>query len=299
MPLKKSIRKKVYLNGSLVFEDRASVPVFDRGLLYGDGLFETMKAAHGVVAFKDAHIKRLKKGARLLGIPAKAINLKGFFDDVKNNALERLLEANRLHNGTAYLRITVTRGQDPGNYGRTTCSAPTVLVTTRPLDAKQITAQQRRGIKAVFIKGYCPSIPWIKTLNYLPNVLGKAEAARKGASEGIFVDHDGCVTEGTSTNVFIVTDGIIKTPPVYEGTPGRGVLPGIIRQAVILAARKLGLTVKESAILPTDLLSADEVFLTNSAVDIVPLVRVGAKIIGNNKPGKVTRALQKACGLDI
>ena len=110
MSIKKPGRKKVYLNGSLVFEDKACTSVFDAGLLYGDGLFETMKAMNGVIAFKDAHIRRLQRGARLLEIPSKP--LAGFFKEIKAGILERLIEANGLGSGPTYMRITVTRGYD-------------------------------------------------------------------------------------------------------------------------------------------------------------------------------------------
>ncbi|MBI5599185.1 MAG: aminotransferase class IV [Deltaproteobacteria bacterium] len=288
---------KVYLNGSIVPGGKASVTVFDRGLLYGDGLFETMKAADGTIAFKDAHLRRLKKGAALLGIPAKGI--RGFFADVRSGLLERLLHTNRLDRGAAYMRITVTRGVSEEGYGSTKCLAPTVLVTARAMDAKAAARMQKKGVNAVFIKGYCPSIPWIKTLNYLPSVLGRAEAARKGASEGIFTGLDGSITEGTSTNVFIVKSGVLKTPAVYDGGPGKGVLPGIVREETIKAAKRLGISVREARLKQRDLMEADEAFLTNSGIEIVPLVRVGARIIGNARPGNVTRMLQRAFGLDF
>jgi len=151
----------------------------------------------------------------------------------------------------------------------------------------------------VLIKGYCPSIPWIKTLNYLPSILGKAEAARKGATEGIFIDCDGCATEATAANLFIVTRAGIKTAPVYEGTPGRGVLPGIMRHAVINEARRLGIPVREGRIRQTELVGAIEAFLTNSCIEVCPLVAVDGRTIGSGRPGAVTRTIQTAFALEI
>lgn len=315
MRIKKAVRRKVYINGSIVFENKARISVFDRGLLYGDGLFETMKATDGVIAFKDAHIKRLQRGARLMEIPAKP--LAGFFAEIKAGILEKLIETNGLGTGPAYMRITITRGHDKSplffqRWGTSSPtlkkgglggdSTPTIFVMTRPLDAEAILKQQAAGIKAVFVKpeGCCPAISWIKTLNYLPSVLGKAQAARKGAGEGIFINSNGCVTEATGANLFIVTrGGIIKTAPVYEGLPGKGVLPGIIRHAVIKKAIRLGIHVKETAIRPADLVNAKEAFLTNSCIEICPLVAIDAAIIGNGSPGKVTRIIQRAFGLYI
>jgi len=308
MGIKKLSGRKVYLNGSLVLEKKACIPVFDRGLLYGDGLFETMKATDGIIAYRSAHMKRLQKGARLLGIPAGP--LKDLFADVKAGTLERLIKANGHDTGPAYMRITVTRGYDPkaissaglatGAHFRSVAGfTPTILVVTKPMDAKALSKQQKNGIKAVLIKGYCPSIPWIKTLNYLPSILGRAEAARKGASDGIFIDADGYVTEATSANLFIVTRSGLKTAPVYEGTPGKGVLPGIMRGAVINQARRLGIRITEGRIRPAELTGAAEAFLTNSCIEVCPLVAVDGRAIGSGRPGVITRAIQNAFALEM
>lgn len=317
MSIKKTAGRLVYLNGSVVSEDKAAVSVFDRGFLYGDGLFETMKATDGVIAFKSAHIKRLQRGAQLLDIPAKSLAV--FFAEVKAGMLEKLIKTNGLGAGPTYMRITVTRGYDTppaptlkkgGGLVSPTLKkgglggdlTPTILVVTKPLDALALLKQQRAGITAVFIepKGCCPVIAWVKTLNYLPSVIGKAQAAKKGATEGIFINSDGFVTEATGANLFIVTRrGVIKTAPVHEGLAGKGVLGGIVRHAVIKEAAKLRIPLEETAIRPSDLLNAREAFLTNSCMEICPLVAVNGGNIGNGVPGKVTRIIQRAFKLNI
>ncbi|OGQ52612.1 MAG: hypothetical protein A3J24_04785 [Deltaproteobacteria bacterium RIFCSPLOWO2_02_FULL_53_8] len=170
------------------------------------------------------------------------------------------------------------------------------------MDAESLLERQRNGVKAVFVKpqGCCPPIAWIKTLNYLPSIMGKAQAEKKGADEGIFVNNDGFVTEATGANLFIVTrSNVIKTAPIYEGLSGKGVLGGIIRGVVIKESGKLGIALKETDIRPSDLLCAKEAFITNSCIDVCPLVAVDNAAIGDGSPGKITRVIQRALGLDV
>lgn len=268
----KTMKTKIYLSGSIVPEGKASVSVFDRGLNYGDGLFETMKAHDGKPAFLKEHLQRLKAGARFLKIPINALEA-----DVKDGVIERLLKANRLSKGSACVKIIVTRGVDKSGHAPSKGTTPTLIIITKRIDETYIVRLQKKGVKAILIKGYAPALGGFKTLNYLPCVLAKAEAERRGAFEGIFVGEDGTIKEGSSTNIFIVSKGILKTPPANAQS---GILPGVTRQAVISIAKKLGLTVKEAPISVKDLFTCDKAFLTNSIIGMVPLVSVDSRRIG-------------------
>lgn len=279
----------VCINGSFVPEDRAFISVFDRGLNYGDGVFETIRADRGTVHLLDEHLKRLEKGTKAIGIAQAP--LKGFFDAVKNGAIETLLKKNGLSKSAASVRITVTRGVDKSALAPSRGLTPTVIIITRPLDAALISKLQKKGVKAVLLKDYSPAIPGIKSLNFLPNVIGKMEALRKGSAEGIFIGADSTVREGTSANIFLASMGAVKTP-----APGvavsEGVLPGVMRAAVIRLAKKTGLDVKEAALHEDEILVAEEAFLTNSIIGVVPLIMVDSKPVGGGRPGKITRILQ-------
>lgn len=278
---------KVYINGKIVPEAKASISVFDRGLNYGDGLFETVKAYNSSPAFLKAHIKRLKHGAEFLGIPVKL--LKPLEAEIKHGVLEKLLKANALDKGRAYLKIIVTRGVYKHGHGPSKNIKPTIIIIAKPLDVKMISKLQKNGIKAVAVNSPLPAMPEVKTLNYLPNVLAKADAVKQGAFEGLFVNKNGRITEGSSSNIFVVSKGVVKTPPVE-----RSALAGVTRLHVITCAKELGLKVKECSLTAGNILKSDEAFLTNSIIEVVPLIQLSRKKIGSGKPGAVTRILQKA-----
>jgi branched-chain amino acid aminotransferase len=285
------MKRRVYINGRVLPENKAAVSVFDRGLNYGDGLFETMKAVDGRVEFLRDHLSRLKKGARFLAFPAGS--LKALDLDIKDGALEKLLKANGLAAKTASIRITVTRGteRDGGHLPKKT--VPTLIIVARPIDTVALERLRTDGVSAAVIRGYGPAIPGVKSLNYLPSVLGKAEAARRGAVEGIFVAKDSSVREGTSSNVFVVSGGVVLTPPVSKD-PAEGVLPGVMRQAVIRLLEKKGVTVREATVFLKDLRSCAEAFLTNSVWGAAPLTVIDGKKVGSGSPGDIVRLIQSA-----
>lgn len=274
----------VYLNGRYVQAERAKVSAFDRGFAYGDGLFETIRAYAGWVFALDRHLERLKKGADQIGIP--------FEGDVGEwrQVMGKLLRRNRLQATDASLRLTVTRGADVlGSLLPPDASpSPTLLLVARPLDAA-IAERQQVGIGAVTVRWGSPFNPLqIKSLDYLYNMLAMAHAKREGAVEALFVGADGCVIEGTTSNVFSVAQGILATPPEDSG-----LLPGITREVVIELAKREGLIVREAPIRLDELLSSDEAFLTGSLKEITPLISVDGSKIGASSPGPVTRHLQK------
>lgn len=277
-----------YLNGKLVEAEKASVSVFDRGLNYGDGLFETMKARDGRPLFLKEHTRRLLAGARVLRFgPA---SLKPFLDDINRGIIEDLIRKNRLGDGEAYLKLIVTRGADKGGHLPSGAARPTTIIVTKRIDEKRLRGLRERGVAAVYVDGPSPAMPGVKSLNYLASVMARIEAERKGAFEALFTS-GGFVTEGSSSNVFAVKDGRLTTPPKASG-----VLPGIMRGEVLRLARKLRLPLTEAPLSIRALEGSDEAFLTNSIMEAVPLVRIGKKKIGGGRPGPVTKTLQEVLG---
>ena len=287
------MKNYVYMNGRIIEEARARVSVFDRGLNYGDALFETMKAAEGRVPLLKEHMGRLLAGAKLLEIPKSG--LKKLTSDIRGGVLGRLLKKNGLVAGAAGVRITVTRGVDAGNYLPKRGLSPTVIITARAVDEGRIAGIRKNGVRGVLLSKNLPALAGVKTVNFLPNVLGRAEAERRGASEGIFVDPGGYVTEGTASNIFIVKKGVIKTPPLSKNALSTGVLPGITRAGAIKSARAERIPLKETRVSAADLLGSDEAFLTSSIMGVVALIEVDSKSIGpDGKMGPVTSLIQRA-----
>jgi D-amino acid aminotransferase len=273
--------RKVLINGKMVEDRSARVSVFDRGFNYGDGLFETIKVYDGRPFLFKEHMKRLKRGARSLRIPAT--RLKGIEDKTL-----RLLEANGLKRGEAYIKIIFTRGPDTRSVIPSSSPRPTLVVAARRLNPGDIKRHREKGVKAVLLEGSSPAtaLRGLKTLNYLPHVVGRTVAERRGAFEGIFIDRDKRLLEGTSTNLFLVRKTVIRTPPL------EGILPGITRGFIIKLAKKAGIPVFEAPLFVKDLKTSEEAFLTNSIVELLPLVRVEAIRVGDGRAGPVTRFLQ-------
>lgn len=274
----------VYLNGRYVQAERAKVSAFDRGFSYGDGLFETIRTYAGWVFGLDRHLARLKKGADQIGIP--------FEGDVGEwrQVMGELLRRSSLRAADASLRLTVTRGPDVlGSLLPSDAPpSPTLLLVARPLDAG-IAERQQVGIGAITVHWGSPFNPLqIKSLDYLYNMLAMAQAHREGAQEALFVDHDGTIVEGTTSNVFSLSKGILTTPPESSG-----LLPGITREVVIELAKKEGLILREAPLPLQDLLASEEAFLTGSLKEIMPLITVDGRTIGTGNPGPVTQHLQK------
>ena len=205
----------VFLNGRIVDASRATVSVYDRGLLYGDGLFETMRAYKGVAFAIEEHFHRLRTSADILGLPIPNLDWPA--------TIAALLEKNGLARQDAWVRLTITRGPAEPRVLPPDLPKPTTIMMVRPLD-RDIAVHQKRGVKVALLPfsrhGF---IPEHKSLNYLPAVVGKVLASYHGAYEGIFVRSDHVLTEGTTTSVFIVRDGMLWTAP--EG----GILPGVTR----------------------------------------------------------------------
>jgi len=272
----------VYLDGKFYPKAEAKVSVYDHGLLYGDGVFEGIRAYDNIVFKLKEHIERLYTSARsiMLQIP---ITQKQMTDAVLNT-----LKKNKLKD--AYIRLVVTRGKGDLGLDPRKCKKATVIVITEPVITLHSKEKKEKGITAM--------ITWVKrdpvdatshevkSLNYLNSVLAKIESNTAGVDEAICLDKTGFVCEGVAENVFIVKDGKVITPPTSTGA-----LRGITRNVVMDLAKKLGYQVIETNVTPNDLFTADEVFLTGTAAEITPVREVNKRIIGDGKLGPITKKL--------
>jgi len=271
---------KVYLNGSFVDAQEAAVSAFDRGLLYGDGLFETMRAYRGRVFRIGDHVQRMTNSARALRIP---LNTEPSEID---GVVRELLEMNGL--GDAYVRMTLTRGVHTGDLGLDTGQDPTFLVTTREYHgySERLYSHGMRLTLAAAVRHSASPLGRHKTLNYLENLFARDAAKSAGFDEILFFDENGCVVECATSNVFFVRNGDVCTPSAEMN-----LLPGITRSVVMELARWSGRKVLERKWPFEELQQADEVFLTNSLMEIMPVSEVAGAKIGGGTPGEVTRQL--------
>lgn len=270
----------VHVNGELLPEQNARISVHDRGFLLGDGLFETMRAARGRVLHLDQHLARLSRGAAVLGfeLPPRA----GLAD-----AVHSTLAANDLSSREAVVRLTVSRGVGPRGLAPPLRPSPTVVIITAPLTAPL--PVQQTAITLPFRLDAASPLVGLKTLNYLPQILGRQAALAAGADEGIFLNHADALVEGCASNLFWVRGNLLCTPDLTCGP-----LPGITRAIALTLASTLGLSVREGAFARSALAEADEAFLTNSVLGFMPLTRLDDRAIGQGKPGSVTARLQAA-----
>ncbi|TVR45749.1 MAG: branched-chain-amino-acid transaminase [Puniceicoccaceae bacterium] len=275
---------KVYLNGSFVDQADAKISVFDHGLLYGDGIFEGIRLYGGCVFRLDEHLERLEYSAKaiLLDLPWSRKELS-----------DLVCEACRVNGLTdGYIRLIVTRGV--GNLGLSpaSCKKPGLIIIA---DSIELYPKEHytKGLAIVTVatRRINPAAlaPSIKSLNYLNNVLAKMEAAQYGALEAVMLNDQGFVAECTGDNLFLVRKGVLYTPVVSSGA-----LRGITRDSVLELARKRGLEVAECQLSRYDIWIAEECFLTGTAAELIPVVKVDGRVIGNGRPGPVTHDLLEA-----
>jgi len=257
----------VYLNGSILPADEAKVSVFDRGLLYGDGLFETIRIQGGTCLRLEKHLARLVAGAGMLGFgdTLDGLDLAG--------AIGETVEANGL--ADARVRLTVTRGpiSGPGRLAPEPAE-PTVIITADPLPTHP--PRPARVIISSIRRDEQNPLSSVKSLNYLPGVLAAIEARRAGADDAILLNTQGLVAEGTVDNLFLVTGGALVTPSLDQGP-----LPGTVRAAVIELAPRLGLEVVERAVEMKELAGTEELFFTNAIQLVRPIREIAGAIIGS------------------
>lgn len=268
-----------YLNNKFIPLNEAKVSILDRGFLYGDGAFETMRAYKGIVFHLEKHIGRLFDSLKALGIRP------GIDKSKLEKIVYKLLNKNKLKN--AYVKIIVTRGNPVSpEFHRATLAVYTLLYKGYPAKI------YKKGIKVLLGRAACNEksrIAGKKTLNYLNNILWRLECKKKKFDDAIFINTNGFISEATSSNIFLVKGRKIFTPCLKTGC-----LPGITRDEIICLAKKfLKHKVSRGFIRASALYNASEIFLTNSLAEILPVVRVGKRIIGEGKPGPVTEKLRK------
>lgn len=272
---------KVYVNGEYVDADKASVSVYDHGVLYGDGVFEGIRAYDGVIFRLEEHIKRLYNNANAI-----KLNIPMSQEEMCNVVVETV-RINQLRN--SYIRLVVTRGVGDLGLDPFKCKKPTIFCIA---DTIAIYPQEmyETGMKVIITnirrnKGDALD-PQIKSVNYLNNILAKIEAGNLGYPEAIFLNSEGYVVECTGDNIFIVKDGILITPPVEVGA-----LVGITRKTAIEIAEARGIKVVEKLFTSYNLYTADECFLTGTAAEAIPVVEVDGRTIGDGKPGPITKKI--------
>jgi len=273
----------VYIDGEYYPKSQAKVSVYDHGLLYGDGVFEGIRAYNGIVFKLKEHIDRLYRSAHtiMLQIPI-----------TQEEMIETVLETLRKNNlKDAYIRLVVTRGAGDLGLDPRKCSKPTIIVIADTIKLHKGEAKER-GVTAMlsWVKRdpVDATTHEIKSLNYLNSILAKIEANINGVDEAICLDKNGFICEGVAENIFIIKKGKIFTPPSYTGA-----LPGITAEAVMNLARKLGYEVVEKNITPYELFNAEEVFFTGTAAEIVPVREINKRTIGRGTPGPITRKLME------
>jgi branched-chain amino acid aminotransferase len=269
------------LNDRLVPAADATISALDRGFVYGDGLFETVRTYAGEPFGLAQHLRRLARSARVFRIPFDG-SLQYWLPRVR-----RVLRANDLTTSDAAVRLTVSRGAGPFGIVPPKTLRPTTMMLATPVDPR-VPDAQRRGVRVCFFpfRLVTATLPSHKTLHYMPAVLGKMIARRRGAWEAVYLGADDTVLEGTTSNVFAVERGRLITPPL------RGILPGVTRHTVTTLAKRAGVPVVERRLTRRELLRADEVLLTASTIEVLPVIRVEGARIADGKPGPVTRTLQ-------
>ena len=274
---------KIYLNGQIVPQEEAKVSVFDHGLLYGDGVFEGIRAYHGKIFTLQEHLDRLyaSAGAISLTIPISKAEM--------GAAIKNTMAANNLTD--SYIRLVVTRGVGKLGLDPNKCARPQIIIITDTIElySKALYEKGLDIVTVTTIRNHFSALdPKIKSLNYLNNILAKIESIRAGAGEALMLNKDGYVAECAGDNIFIVKDNALITPPASAG-----ILIGITRNLVMKLAADMGIVVKEELMTRCDLYIADECFLTGTAAEIIPVVTIDTRVIGTGKPGKVTQALLK------
>ena len=275
--------RQIYISGKFVPQAEAKISVFDHGLLYGDGVFEGLRAYHGKVFRLREHIQRLYESAKAiwLQIPLS--------QDEMCDAVNESVRLNKIDDG--YIRLVVTRGAGTLGLDPNRCSNPQVIIIA---DAISLYPKElyEKGLEivTVSVQRMHPAAlnPRIKSLNYLNNILAKIEGLQAGCIEALMLNHKGEVAECTGDNIFLVRQGILWTPPLDAG-----ILEGVTRDAVIEVAIQAGIEVREVPLTKHDVYIADECFLTGTAAEVIPVVKVDSRPIGTAKPGPVTRNLEE------
>ncbi len=277
------INETVYLNGKLMPASEARLSPFDYGFLLGFGLFETMRCYDGRIFRLDRHLARLMKSAEALGIASKI----GGFDLA--DACCQVLKANGLSD--ARIRLTISAGEGEIVPDLSTCHEITVFIVARKL-APLSAAVYERGYKVMLSairRNSLSPLSRHKSISWLENVLARSAARAAGADEALLLNERGFIAECSASNIFLVTDGVLRTPSLESG-----VLPGVTREVVLELVPTLGIATVEGQLELRELLIAEEAFLTSSIIEVMPLTQLDGRPVGDGKPGKITRRLMSA-----
>jgi branched-chain amino acid aminotransferase len=275
---------QIYINGEFFDKDNAKISVFDHGLLYGDGVFEGLRCYNGKIFRLEQHIDRLWDSAKSLDIEMPM---------TKAEMMTATIQTARLNQVTdGYIRVVVTRGVGDLGLNPYICGTPQVIIIAAQL-ALYPKERYETGLDIVTAgtMRMPPAAlnPRVKSLNYLNSIMAKIEAVLAGCEEALMLNHKGEVAECTGDNIFIVKNGVMMTPPIDAG-----ILEGVTRNVVLELAAKLGIPAKECAFTRHDVFVADECFLTGSAAELIPVVAIDKRTIGDGKPGLITKKLLDA-----
>ena len=272
---------KIYIDGEFYDKENAKISVFDHGLLYGDGVFEGIRFYNGRVFRLEEHIDRLFDSARAI-----ALNI-GMDKAAVIEATLETIRQNNLQDG--YIRLVVTRGVGDLGLNPMLCPKASIFVIASKITLYSADKYEN-GLDVVTCATrripHGALSPMVKSLNYLNNVMAKIEAQNAGAGEGLMLNEQGFVSECTGDNIFIIKNGVISTPPIAAGA-----LAGVTRAVVFDLAAELGIPIREPMMTRYDIFTADECFLTGTAAEVIPAVKLDTRLIGDGKPGPITRRL--------
>jgi branched-chain amino acid aminotransferase len=275
---------KVWIDGRLVEKADAKVSVFDHGLLYGDGVFEGIRAYHGKIFECEAHLDRLYQSAKAIRLTIPLTR------DQIRSAIEETIKANDFTD--CYIRLVVTRGVGTLGLSPMRCERPSVFVITDVLELypREMYEKGMAVITASVIRNHPNAIsPRVKSLNYLNNILAKLEAIDAGVPEAIMLNSEGNVAECTADNIFIVRNGQVETPQTHDG-----VLEGVTRRVMMDLCGRLGVPCVQKTLQRHDLYVADECFLTGTGAEVIAVTKIDNRVIGSGQPGSLTRQLTEA-----
>jgi branched-chain amino acid aminotransferase len=271
----------VYLNGDYMPLSEAKIGVTDYGFLFGYALYETMRAYKGKIFRLKDHLDRLEKAAETLHLPVEGLDLeKAVVETLRRSGIEE-----------ARVRLTVTMGEGSLTPDPRTCHRPAVLVTAVPYKpfAPEIYQKGYRALTSTVRRNSRSQLPGMKTACFLENMLARQQAREAGADEAVLLNEKGELAEASSSNLFLVNRGILRTPALESG-----ILPGITRKIVLDLAEGLGLPTERTIIWPEELEAAEEVFISNSLIEIMPVTVLDSKPVGAGRPGPITRQLMGA-----